>query len=187
MLTLSIVIFITLIFPIFINLDACFIKERSKIYYKISLFYIINILNGYIELIEEGIIIHLNKFKAVIIPYKNLLGMRKKFKPLKDYHFLRFNSILELGGENDLMNSFSIGYVYNYIFQYVNWFLYHQKPYVKLNNKTIIYKDDNRLNYYCNITVILNLLMILISVIKILMEKILYAIRNKTKQNKQRN
>jgi len=110
-------------------------------------------------------------------------GIRKKFKPLKDYHFIKFNSILELGGKNDLINAISAGFIHNYIFNYLEWFFYHKKPYVDLKYKTIIIKDTNKLNYYCNLTVIFNLLMVVISLIKILMEKIIYAIRNKARQN----
>jgi len=181
-LIITLIISAILIFPIFINFDLCFIKDNKKLYYKLSLFGI-KVLRGYVELIKEGVVIHLNKYRAIIIPYKKLFGIRKKFKPLKDYHFIKFNSILELGGKNDLINAISAGFIHNYIFNYLEWFFYHKKPYVDLKYKTIIIKDTNKLNYYCNLTVIFNLLMVVISLIKILMEKIIYAIRNKARQN----
>lgn len=181
MLVVVVLFFILLTFPLFVKFDVCYIKTKNKMFYKISLFNVIKILKGYVELIKEGIVIHLTKRKAIIIPYKNIVGIRKKFKPLKDYHFIKLNSILEIGFKDDLVNSFFVGNVNNFIFEFVNWFFYHKKPYVNLKNKTLLFENDKRLNYFLELTVVFNMLMILVSGIKILMEKILYVFRNKAR------
>lgn len=182
-LLLVVIISSIIIFPIFFNLDLCFISHDKKLYFKIKILWLVRLVKGYCELIDEGIIIHLNKFKAIIIPYNKLFGMRKKVKPLKDYHFIKFNSVFEIGDKDDLILSLSNAFIYNYIMQYITWFFYHEKPYVDFDARTIVIEDESVLNIYCSVNIVFNLLMVIISLIKMLVEKIIYAVKSKAKQN----
>ena len=181
-LTAIILIFSILIFTIFIYIDIKFDKDYGKIQYKIKVFFI-KILYGYIEKASDGIIIHLNRRKAVLIYYKNLFGMKEKVKPLKDYHLIKFYSELNIGVRDNFLLSFEIGYFYNFISEIISWITYHKKPYFKLSNYVNVYENKNIFKYECDSTVVFNLLMVTISLIKILVGKIYYAIRNRLQQN----
>lgn len=177
-----VVTFFILIFPILISFDFAFFLEKKKLFYTIKIF-TIKIISGYIELINEGVVIHLTRLKAIIIPYSNILTMRSKVKPLKDYHFLKIHSRLELGEFDDLMNVIVISFILRYCSEQINWYLRCKKPYFKYDDRIIVYEEKNKLNYYLNTALVFNLLMIIISLIKIIVEKIFYAIKNRTQQN----
>ena len=181
-LIVTVIISIIIIFPIFINIKINFDSSIKKIYYEIKIFFI-KILYGYIEKDTEGIIIHLNKRKAILIFYKDLFTMKDKAKPLKDYHLINFSSEISVGIKNDVIKALELGYLYNYIMFYIKWLTFNKKPYFNLDTKVNIYEEKNLFIYKCNSTVLLNLLMIIISLIKIFVEKIYYAIRNRLQQN----
>ena len=176
MLIVTVIISIIIIFPIFINIKINFDSSIKKIYF-------IKILYGYIEKDTEGIIIHLNKRKAILIFYKDLFSMKDKAKPLKDYHLINFCSEISVGINNDIVKALELGYIYNYIMFYIRWLTFNKKPYFNLDTKVNIYEEKNLFIYKCKSTVLLNLLMIIISLIKIFVEKIYYAIRNRLQQN----
>ena len=74
--------FILLIFPIFIRFNFAYSNEAKKILYTVKLFNFIVIFYGYVEKIEEGIAIHLNKTKAIIITNDKIFDVKNKIKPL---------------------------------------------------------------------------------------------------------
>ena len=86
-----ITIYSILIFPILLNGNLSFNKNYKVINYNVKLFGFLKVLYGYFELDNEGIIVHLTKSKAILITFKDILSLRKKIKPLKDYHLFKFN------------------------------------------------------------------------------------------------
>lgn len=179
-LLIVVISFTVLIFPIFINIDACYLSKYKKVYFNVKLFGLFKIFKGYIEILNAEIIIHYTKKKAAILPIKNLITVKDKVKPLKDYHLLKYDSLLELGSETNVLNSFILSFIYNYGINFVTWFTYHKKPYFNINNKVVYVQNENVLNYLLNTVIALNLLMILISIIKILVGKMYNAITNRT-------
>ena len=180
----SILIFLILIiFPIFLNIKIFFSWEIKKLFFLINIFGI-KCLSGYFEILSDCIAIHLTDKFAIIIPLKNLLGMRTRVKPLKDYHFVKFNSTIEIGSKESLISNFAFAFIINYFYNFTLWFLSNSKPYINFNNKINLYQDNKKLNIIIDSTVIFNILMVLISIIKIIMEKIVYAFRNKKQQNR---
>lgn len=182
MLLAIIITYFLLIFPIFITGDLIINKNKNEISYTIKIFWVIKLLYGYFELDKEGIIIHLNKKKAILIRYDSLLSVRKKFKPLKDYHLLKFNSTLDFGARENYL-SIQTATFYSLMGQILGDNLKIFKPYFETNNTINIYEDSNELNFRCNAELVFNLLMVIISVIKIIVEKIIYAIKSRTQQN----
>lgn len=178
-LTAFIIVYIILIFPIFLTIKIRVNKGNNRLFYTIVIFGFIKLLNGYLELIKEGIAIHLTRYKAIIIPLKNIFEMRNKIKPLKDYHIIKFNIELALGLNNSLILPVSISFLLNYILQYVEWFLYNKKPYVKIDTNISLYENDNIADLHVKATVVFNLMMVIISLIKIGVEKVFYAIKNR--------
>ena len=129
--------------------------------------------------------IHFSKKQAIIIPYKNLFGMRKTIKPLRDYHFIKLKSLVEIGDVEHVFLPITIGFIINYFNSIIDWLLLNQKPYLDIDNKVCVYEGESVFNIYINAVVVFNLLMIIISMLKILVGKIIYAIRIKKQQNKQ--
>ena len=183
----TIIIFITLIFPIFINIKIQYLNKEKRLYFTISLYKVLRLLQGYIHLVFDGIAIHLSKFTAILIPYKNLLDMKNKIKPLKDYHVIKLNLSINVGNSESLIFPLFCAFLYRYIEENIKLILYNNKPYVELDGKINVYEGQNLFNFKLQGVAVLNLLMILISLIKIITEKVIYAIKNRKQQNQQRN
>ena len=169
--------FIIIVFPFFIRLDIIFNNTSKKLFVKVYIFGIM-VLKSYAELINEGVIFHLTKRKAVIFPFKNAVNIRKKFKPIKDFHFINFDFLIEIGNDKQPMNAFTKGFLINYLYQNVKWFLYHKKPYLDVNTIIKIYNEEV-FNIYNSTTIVFNLLIIIISFIKIIVEKVFYALKHR--------
>ena len=105
--------------------------------------------------------------------------MRKKIKPLKDYHVIRFDIKLVFGVNESLIIPISISFVIRYLLQFIEWFLYNKKPYVKINTDISIYEDKDIAELNAKATAVFNLMMVVISLIKIGVEKVFYAIKNR--------
>ncbi len=182
MLLVSIISFIIIIFPLLLNINLLFIKEHKKLYFTLGL-YKISFLSGYVEIVDDSLAIHLSNKKAIIIPFKSFFELEKKIKPLKDYHVIKFKYLVELGSENNMLSSVSIGFIINYVFNIGKKIVNGIKPYVTIDGQTDVYENKNVFNVYIRASVLFNLLMVLLSLIKIILEKIIYAIGAKKKQN----
>lgn len=178
MVILSVILFIIFIFPLFLSISFYFNYSYKKLFFTIKIFGL-RILNGFIKLDKEGIVIHYTNKKAIMFIYKHILDIKKHFKPLKDYHFIKFALIFDIGHKENLIQTLSISFLLNYLYKIMEWFFANSKPYLKINNKINTYENKNILNITHNSTIIFNSLMIFISLIKILMEKIIYAFTNK--------
>lgn len=187
MLILIISISIIIVFPIFVCFECNFSQDNvfleKKFIYSIKLFNFIKIFFGAIELQEEGIAIHLNKKKAIIVLFNDIFSFGKKFEPLKDYHFIKFHSLLKIGKKEQLLLTSQFGYIYSFLSNVLNWVVKNYKPYLNLDNDVCVYQDQDILEFSGEIIIVFNLLMVIFSIIKILGEKLIYAIRKRAKQN----
>lgn len=174
---------LTLIFPLFLNIDIIYTKENKKFFFCFYLFGVLKILSGYVEPLNDCVAVHVSKNKAFLFYYKNILNLNKSMKPLKDYHFLKIKSLIEVGSEYSLAVPFFTSFIYNFFMSFVSWFFYNKKPYLDLKNDVNIYENKDILNIFINTKLVFNLLMIVLSIIKIITEKIINGI-SKRKQNK---
>lgn len=149
-------------------------------FFKLYLFNFIRVIKGYAEKIEEGFAFHITTKKAIIIPYKNILGMRKKIKPIQDYHIIKLNLEINYSNYENNFNAIIISNIFQIINNNVLRILCYNKPYLNINNTINIYENEEKNLFYikCSFTIIFNILMLLISIIKILMEKFIYAIKS---------
>lgn len=177
MLTIIVIFYVVIIFPLFINIKFNLIEDVSNINYKLKL-YFIPILFGKVEFIKEGIAFHINNKKVIILEFNKIFTIRKKFKPLKDYHIIKFNSSVALGDINYKTNLIYISLIISYFTNYFGTLIKQIKPHFNLKNNIYLFEDKNIFELRMKGVIVLNLLMILISVIKIVMEKIIYAIKN---------
>lgn len=183
MLAVVIIVYVFLIFPIFLNINVKYSKNEKLLEYKIKMFNFITILFGNIELIDEGIAIHINNKKAILIFYKDIFSMRKKFKPLKDYHIFKFNTSISIGINENEMQTLNFIFLYNYIFNIVGQITNQIKPYLTLKSKINLFNKEDFLILLLKTTFVFNIFMVLISLIKIILEKIVYAIKTKSQPN----
>ena len=170
-----IIIFIVLIFPIFLNLNFHYSMDAKKLFYQIKLFGFIKILGGYAQLIEEGVVIHLTKNKAIILPFSKIFDVRKKVEPLKDYHFIKLKTVTEIGVSDSAILPTVLSFSLSFIDKIVCWFLYNFKSQLDVDNRFFVFEGVDRLEIFCKLDVVFNILMIIISAIKILTEKVIYA------------
>ena len=168
---LVILIYSILIFPIKINVKLIISKELKKIFYCIKIFNLIKLNSGYVEIKQLKIYIHVSNKKAIMI--KPLSLGKNNFKIIKDYHVKDLISNIELGGNT--LNVNTIAFSINYIYLFIKWFIFYSKPYVKYQNKITIYNND-KLNIFIKTGIYLNLIMIIVTLIKMLTEKIKNAI-----------
>ncbi len=183
MLVSVILAFIVLIFPLFLNIKIVYSFKSKKVFYILQLFGFIKLNCGYIQILANNILIHVSDTKAIIIELIDIDGVKKSFKPFMDYHFIFFQSKTEIGLNNSLINSLSVAFMLNYIQNIVRWFLINKKQYLKINNVFNVYENHSKFNFYGEIIITFNLIMIIISVVKILMEKIIYEFRKSRQQN----
>lgn len=182
MLIAVITTYVILIFPIFINLKVYVSGKEEKIFFNLCLFGFINILFGFVEF-DDGILLQLKR-KRIKIKLNSLLDIRKKAKPLRDYHFLKINIFMELGSNESLIVPLISGFIENYTVQIYRWLIINKKPYFEINNKVLVVENEKKIEIYTDALVVLNILMVLLSVIKIIVEKVK---NGKQKQNKRRN
>lgn len=166
---------ILIIFPIFLGVETVFSKDIKRLCVLVKVFGI-KILSGYFEVKNDGIYFHITAKKAIYIPYKSLFGFRKKMKPLQDYHFLKFYLTADIGSKNNSLTSMNLGFLLSYANWYVCRYFSLYKPYLDIQNNINVYENSSVFNLYFSGTIVFNLLMILLSIIKILTEKFIYAI-----------
>ena len=171
MLTLFICICV-LIFPLNLGINAAFLKEEKKAFFGIYLFGIIKIVGGYAEKITEGFAVHLSDKKVVIINYKAMLGAKDRIKPF-----------MESGSENNLITPVSIAFISEYIMSFIERYYSLKKPYLVIDCGFNVYDGKNKLNLFIRLNVVFNLIMIISSIIKIITEKTIYAIRQRKNKN----
>ena len=90
---------ILLFFPIYLELDFHYDVNRRKLGFVVYLFKFFKLIGGYISTYVGGLAAHLTEEKAVIIPYAQLDGERKKFSFLKTFRLKTLNITMETGAE----------------------------------------------------------------------------------------
>lgn len=179
------IIYIVLFFPFSVNIYAIYLNKVKKLCFSLHLYRIIALFGGYIVPSNDGFILHYSKYKAKIIPYKSILSINKTIEPVKDFHVLNFNSLIEIGQDN-VLKSMEIAFTINYVLSLITSYYKVNKPYLKINNNVCVYENEEKLNIYLNTKIIFNLFMIIFSIIKTLWGK-LSEKRNKRYKNKQCN
>lgn len=125
----------------------------------------------------DGVAIHYSNKKALLIKNYELLGIGKKFEPFKDYHLKTLKTTLDVGDNKKNIISPICVFIINYILCTTEKILFVKKNYINFDYKINLFEKSNVFNIYVNAKVLFNLLTVLISIIKILGEKITYVIK----------
>lgn len=165
------------LFPVFVYIDAFVDVRENKCWFALSLFKYFKIFGGYIEIKKPGIVFHLTKKKAVILPYKELAPMRKKFEVTKGFQLYRFHQIVETGGEGKPLGVF-IGAAILSASGQVFSVLHSLHPFLSLKNGVLL-TDHADLKLTFQTVTIFNGLILSIAIGKKILEAILNWIRKK--------
>lgn len=164
-----------LIFPVFINFDFLIKNDLKRLWFGVHAYGFIKLIGGYAERIKEGFAIHYSRNGAIIVKFQDVFGAGEKVRPLKDYHFVRLYSLVEVGSDARQENALVCGFLLNYFGAMMSRHLRLKKPYLKMRNDVNVYIGEKIFDVYFSGTLVFNFLMVVLSLIKISTEKIIYA------------
>jgi len=165
-------ILLFLIFPLFLNIKVSYLNEYKKLFISLRLFNFIKIIGGYFTFEKDATFFHVSTDKAYIFKYK-LPKFDKKFKYLKDYKLYSCNLIWELG-KYDPFLPFMVGHFINTIFNIYTSVRINKRKKINLTNNVIIFENENKLNLSLSATIQFNILTIIITLIKLFLEKTIW-------------
>lgn len=170
-------LFVLLIFPVFINLEALINIKSKKTFFNIKLFKVLRVISGYLNFVSGGIALHLSSKNAKIIPFKNIFSLRKRFKPILDFHIVNAKIFIE--NQSDLPQIYMLNGFLSLIGCVIKKYLFLYKPYVDFDFLTSSNENSEKLNVYFTATAVINILTIVISLLKIWGEKFIYYVFGK--------
>lgn len=97
--TIFAVIYVLLFFPIYLAGIFYFDFLNEKFVFSLSFYKLFQIYGGYVTIHSQGIIIHRNKTRADLLPYKDLKKKSKKFSFVKTFEFISAKINVETSAE----------------------------------------------------------------------------------------
>ncbi len=164
-------------FPIFVYVDAYVDVRENKCWFALSLFKFLKIFGGYLQVKQEGLVFHLTQKKAVILPYKEMAPMRKKFEITKGFQLYRFHQIVETGGEGSPAGVL-IGSLFMSLGGQICSVLHTQHPFLSLKNGVLLTETPN-FKLTLQAVTVFNGLILSIAIGKKILEALLIWIRKK--------
>ena len=165
------------LFPVFVYIDAYVDVAENKCWFALSLFKFIKIFGGYAQIKKEGIVFHITKKKAIILPYKQMAPMRKKFEITKGFQLYRFHQIVETGGEGKPSGVF-IAAILQSISGQIFSIMQTNHPFLSLKNGVLL-TENPRLKLSLQFVTVFNGLVLSIAIGKKILEAFLNWIRKK--------
>ena len=165
------------LFPIFVYIDAYVDAAENKCWFALSLFKFFKIFGGYLQIKKEGLVFHITKKKAVILPYKQMAPMRKKFEVTKGFQLYRFHQIVETGGEGSPQGVI-IAAVLQSLSSQIFSVMQTLHPFLSLKNGVLL-TENPRLKLSVQFVTVFNGLVVSIAIGKKLLEAFLNWIRKK--------
>ena len=164
-------------FPVFVYLDTYVDVRENKCWFALSLFKFFKVFGGYLQVKQEGLVFHITEKKAVILPYKQMAPMRKKFEVTKGFQLWRFHQIVETGGEGE-PTGVLIGALLMTLGGQIFSVLHTLHPFLSLKNGVLLTETPNLKLTFQAVTVF-NGLILSIAIGKKLLEAFLNWIRKK--------
>ncbi len=164
-------------FPVFVYVDAFADVRENKCWFALSLFKLWKVFGGYLQVKKEGIVFHLTKKKAVILPYQEMAPMRKKFEVTKGFQLYRFHQIVETGGEGEPYGVF-IGALFMALGGQICSVLHTLHPFLSLKNGVLLTQTPN-FKLTLQAVTVFNGLILSVAIGKKLLEAFLNWIRKK--------
>lgn len=165
------------LFPIFVYVDGYTDAKENKFWFSVSLYRFFRVFGGYIQVKKEGLIIHLTKKKAVLVPYAQMADTRQKFEITKGFQLWRYHQIVETGGANSpagILIAASLQAVSSAVFSVLKT----AHPFLSLRHNTLL-TEKTELKISLQLATVFNGLVLTIAIVKKLLEAILNWIKEK--------
>ena len=176
---------ILLIFPLFLKVTLELNGGEKAAFFTLKLFGI-NIGKGRLVLSDEKDGVRLYKKGKLVktIYWRQMFSFNTAIKPFSDYSIISVKTCLTLGREESVMAPIIITNILSFISEFFKWFFALNKPYLKINDSYFIEEKQDVFDLKISIRILFNVLMVLLSIIKIVTEKIANGTKSR-KQNKQ--
>jgi hypothetical protein len=177
---LSAIIFFILFFPLKINTYVYFDIDKKEVLVGVFLLKL-KLLSCIIRFSSYGLILTYGHYKSTNLTIKDLLDFNNKLNPFKGYEIKSISFVLELKKTQNF-NPENIVVYLKTISDIVGGIVY-------LNNKNIEYSGNYLINSYgldnklnVQISVYFNLFLIILSIIKIFIWKVIECVKKKVKK-----
>ncbi|MGN0822244.1 MAG: hypothetical protein ACI4NG_00570 [Candidatus Gallimonas sp.] len=165
------------LFPVFVYLDAYGNVQENKCWFSIGIYKYFKLAGGYAQIRKEGIVFHLSKKKAVIVPYADMTATRKKFEITKGFQLYRFHQIVEAGLVNEPAG-ITVAAAIQALSAQVFSVLQTTHPFISLKNSTLL-SEERGLKVTVQAVAVFNGLVLSVAFAKKLLEAFLNWIRRK--------
>ena len=172
------VIVVLLIFPFVLEVSAFISKENKSLYFSFKLFSLLLILQGNIKAKNNGLIITYNN-KTIYFPFKKILDIKEKIKPLRDYHVVKCKILVNIGLEEKYLEGLVFASVAQSISQVIFISLKELKNYVKIRQYINVCENLTDVNCYIKLKILFNILTVILSLIKKTLGKIFLWMKTK--------
>ena len=167
----GVVLLTLLFFPVYLDLDAHYDMNRKKFAFIAKAYGVIKLIGGYIATYQGGLAVHISEKKAILVPYNEVEGERKRLSVIRTFRLKTLSITTETGAEYLLLTSFA-----QLLFRV--YFLINGGKKEKLENNFWL-TDGDVLRISVNCSLRFNLYIILRNLINSLKEKVGYYVRQK--------
>ena len=175
MIYFAVLIFLLLlILPVIVRLRVIISEEQKRLFFSISVFNRLTVLTGYIGIAKNRAVLHYNKNKTKVLPYRTMLFDGQKADLLKSIDILKIHGAVIIGGETEFSSLFT-AFSINELSAIVYSVLKEEKPYINFKNDVINLSSENGSSVLCEAVASLNLAVAL----KIFIKKFIGGIKDK--------
>lgn len=89
-------------FPVFVYADVYVDAVERRGWFSLSQYHTIPIFRGYVQLRQEGMVLHLTKKKAILFPYSEMATTRKRFEFTQGFQPWMYEQVTELGSADEV-------------------------------------------------------------------------------------
>ena len=168
-----IAVLILLFFPVYLALDAHYDMNRKKFAFMTKAYGFIKLIGGYVATYQGGLAVHISDKKAILIPYSEVEGERKRLSVLRTFRLKTLSSTTETGAEYLFLTALAQMFFRAY-------FLIKGGKEEKLENNFWL-TDGDVLRISVNCSLRFNLYIIIRNLLVSLKEKVKYYVRQKQK------
>ncbi len=129
---------ILFLMPVYVSADLYLDAAENRGWFSVSLYHTLRLFGGYAELRGEGLVLHLSEKKAVIVPFSEMAGARKKFEVTKGFQLCKFHQLLETGGAQNA-NSILFAAFFTAASGIAYAFLHEKSAFLSFRSRTILY------------------------------------------------
>lgn len=180
----TIPILLVLVLPIVLKINIYIDSKSKKAYFSFYLIKVFRLYGGYAALYDEGIVFHLTKNKAVLLPYNEILSARNRFEITKGFAIRSYRQIIEIGGRNHTAAAIMIGALIQMISDGIFSVLHTKYPATDLTTNILLFPEREGVKATLGAVAVFNIAVVLLAGIKIILEKCIEYGRKRKKASR---